>query len=286
MSATVLVVGGTGALGAPTAARLRDDGYRVRLLVRDPERSPRRSDDAEYVTGDLENPDTLRSALSGCQAVHVSVRGGPTAEQFDRIEHHATARLAQLAAQAGANRLTYVSHSLAAPDAPAADLRAKFHAEEAIAASGVPYTIFRPTYFMDTLPRHLRGRRALVLGRQPHALHMVAAADFARLVSRCLAVPDAAGKRLDVHGPEAITIPDALRTYCHQLAPGTRVVAMPLWSMTLADRTILRRQLRGTLGLMRALQQQGERGDPRQTTQLLGPVGTTLTEWLQTQAPV
>ena len=249
MSATVLVVGGTGALGAPTVHRLREDGYRVRLLVRDPEHLPRRSDGIEYVTGDLENPDTLRNALSGCKAVHVSVRGGPTAEQFDRIEHQGTARLAQLAAQAGANRLTYVSHSLAAPDAPAADLRAKFHAEEAIAASGVPYTIFRPTYFMDTLPRHIRGQRALVLGRQPHALHMVAGADFTRLVSRCQAVPEAAGKRLDMHGPKAITIPDALRTYCHQLAPDTRVVSMPLWFMTLADRTILRRQLRGTLEL-------------------------------------
>jgi uncharacterized protein YbjT (DUF2867 family) len=34
---------------------------------------------------------------------------------------------------------------LAAPDAPAADLRAKFHAEQAMTTSGVPYTIFRPT---------------------------------------------------------------------------------------------------------------------------------------------
>lgn len=50
----------------------------------------------------------------------MSVRGGPTAEQFDRIEHHGTARLAQLAAQTGA-----------APDAPAADLRATLLAEEA-----------------------------------------------------------------------------------------------------------------------------------------------------------
>jgi uncharacterized protein YbjT (DUF2867 family) len=47
MSTTVLVVGGTGALGAPTMQRLREDGYRVRLLVRDPKRLPRRSDDVE-----------------------------------------------------------------------------------------------------------------------------------------------------------------------------------------------------------------------------------------------
>ena len=282
MNRTVLVVGGTGALGAPVAKRLHEDGYRVRLLVRDPGRLPP-PDDVEYAPGDLADPDTLRSALDGCQAVHVSVRGGPTADLFDRVEHSGTAQLAQLAADAGVGRLTYVSHSLAAPDAPAADLRAKFHAEQAIAASGVPYTIFRPSYFMESLPRHLQGRRALVLGRQPHALHMVAAADFARLVSRCLTIPDTAGQRLDVHGPKAITIADALRAYCSHHSPGTRVVSMPLWFMSLADRTILRGRLRGTLPLMRALDSHGERGDPGPTRRLLGPVDITLTQWLQTR---
>jgi hypothetical protein len=54
-----------------------------------------------------------------------------------------------------------VSHMLAAPDSRSASLlRAKWSAEHAIAASGVPYTIFRPTYFMETLPRHIRGRTA------------------------------------------------------------------------------------------------------------------------------
>ncbi|HZB33246.1 MAG TPA: NmrA family NAD(P)-binding protein [Streptosporangiaceae bacterium] len=34
VTATVLVIGGTGRLGAPVARQLRHDGYRVRLLVR------------------------------------------------------------------------------------------------------------------------------------------------------------------------------------------------------------------------------------------------------------
>ena len=34
MTRTVLVVGGTGLLGAPVARQLRGDGYRVRLLTR------------------------------------------------------------------------------------------------------------------------------------------------------------------------------------------------------------------------------------------------------------
>jgi uncharacterized protein YbjT (DUF2867 family) len=287
MTATVLVIGGTGELGAPVARRLRGDGHRVRILVRPRGRNRERNSELDpgfdYVEGDLHDPAALRRALDGCAAVHVSVRGGPTAAQFDSVEHLGTARVAQMAADAGVGRLTYVSHMLAAPDAATADLRAKFHAEQAIAASAVPYTIFRPTYFMETLHRQIRGGRAVVLGRQRHPFHMIAATDFASMVSRALATPEAAGQRLDVHGPQPLTIRDALRLYCQHLAPGTRVITMPLWFMTALDRTVLRGQLRGTLGLMRALQRSGERGDPGETNRLLGAPTTTLTEWCKQQ---
>ena len=281
MAETVLVIGGTGQLGAPVARQLRSDGYRVRLLARKPPAARDRNPGLEYVPGDLDDTDALRNALAGCAAVHVSVRGGPTAEQYDRVEHRGPARVAELAALAGVGRLTYVSHMLAAPDAAAPALRAKFHAEQAIAASAVPSTIFRPTYFMETLPRQVRGTRAVVLGRQPHPFHMLAATDFAGMVSRALATPESAGQRLDVHGPDAVTVADALRIYCARLAPGTRVVTRPLWFMTVLDRTVLRGQLRGTLELMRVLQRFGERGDPSQANQLLGAPTTTLLQWCQ-----
>jgi uncharacterized protein YbjT (DUF2867 family) len=98
----------------------------------------------------------------------------------------------------------------------------------------VPSTIFRPTYFMETLPRQVRGSQAVVLGRQPHPFHLVAVADFARMVSRALAAPASAGQRLDVHGPEALTIAEALRIYGERLAPGTgsspgRCGSWPSW---------------------------------------------------------
>ena len=36
---TILVIGATGTVGAPVARQLREDGYQVRLLVRDPKRA-------------------------------------------------------------------------------------------------------------------------------------------------------------------------------------------------------------------------------------------------------
>jgi uncharacterized protein YbjT (DUF2867 family) len=87
MTKTVLVIGGTGQLGAPVAGQLPRDGYRVRLLARTLPAAPDRDADLEYVQGDLEDTDALRSTLAGCAAVHLSVRGGPAIESYDRVEH-------------------------------------------------------------------------------------------------------------------------------------------------------------------------------------------------------
>jgi uncharacterized protein YbjT (DUF2867 family) len=114
LTATVLVIGGTGELGAPVAEQLRRDGYQVRLLTRHRDTVPGPDPTYDYVVGDLDEPASLEQAFAGCQAVHVSVRGGPSHTQFDRVEHQGTARVAQLAARAGVSRLMYVSHTLAA----------------------------------------------------------------------------------------------------------------------------------------------------------------------------
>ena len=136
---------------------------------------------------------------------------------------------------------------------------------------------------METLPRHVQGNLAIVLGRQPCPLHMVAAGDFAQMVSRSFRTPEAANRRFFVHGPEAITIPDALRLYCSLVEPGKRVVSLPLGFMSVVDALFMRRQLRSTLQLMRVMQQVGERDDPSEANEVLGAPATTLRRWCEKQ---
>ena len=52
MTDTVLVIGGTGQLGAPVVGQLRGDGYRVRALARRLPPAHDRDADLEYVEGD------------------------------------------------------------------------------------------------------------------------------------------------------------------------------------------------------------------------------------------
>jgi uncharacterized protein YbjT (DUF2867 family) len=189
----ILVVGATGLIGRPVATQLLSDGFEVRLLVRDAHRARSRLGEGfEYVEGDVGDKTSVARAVRGCRGVHVSLAGtGP--EDLDRIEGQGTGHIARAAADSGVELLTYLTGSLVHENygEKIAEHRAKLAAEEAVSQSGVPFVFFRPTYFMDNLPRHVQGRFAVVPGR-PKPLHMVAATDFARMVSRAFQVPDVA----------------------------------------------------------------------------------------------
>lgn len=92
-------------------------------------------------------------------------------------------------ARPGVGKISYLTGSLVreehAPRIP--EHRAKLAAEQAIEASGFPYTFWRPTYFTNTLTRHAQGPMLVALGRQRRALHPVCAEDFALRVARAFA---------------------------------------------------------------------------------------------------
>lgn len=280
--ARILVVGATGMLGRPVASRLNADGYTVRVLARDPGRARSLLGPGyEYAGGDVGDISSLREALEGCQGLHISLKAGAAPGEAERVEHQGTARLAAAAAEAGVGRVTYLSGcyvSSGLADHGEAD-RAKLAGEQAIRQSGVPYTIFKPTYFMESLALHVQGRVAVVLGRQPHRLRMVAAADYAAMVSRALRVPGAAGASLFVFGPEPVSIPDALRFYCKTARGGKPVITVPLPVMAAVSRAFMGGGMTREISLMRLMQRVGEPAGGPDAGDVLGAATTTLAQW-------
>jgi uncharacterized protein YbjT (DUF2867 family) len=280
----VLVVGGSGLLGRPVVDAFLSAGDRVRVLSRNPAETNARLRGsgvaAEVLGGTVTDADSVERAVRGCSHVHVSLGGGSDAAGLERVEGGGTALVAAAAARQGVQLLSYVSGSLVHVDygPKTAEHRAKLRAERAILDSGVPHVILRPTYVMDTLPRHVQGPFAMVIGHPP-PLHMVAAADLATMVVRAHHLPDVSDLDVHVHGPEPLTIADALRTYCSLVEPGKRVVVVPRRLMSAADRVVLRGRLRPALEVMALLERFGEQGDPSEADALLGRPTTTLTEW-------
>jgi len=282
---TVLVVGATGHVGRPVARRLLGDGHSVRVLVRDEGRAREvLGDGFHYIPGLVQHRKAVARAVEGCDAAHISIAGTSPADMM-AVEAVGTATVATAAAAAGVGLLTYVSGNLVrqeyGPKLP--EHRAKMAAEDALHACGVPYVIFRPTYFMENLPRHVQGRLALTIGR-PRPLHMVAADDFAAMVSRACNVTGIANQELVIYGPEPLTIQEALRLYRDIVRPELRCVTVPIPVMAAANRLLMGGTLTGPLQLMRLLERVGERGDPTIAQRQLGTPTTTVRQWCRQRA--
>lgn len=247
----------------------------MRLLARDPVAARARLGDGfGYAPGSVTDEAAVERAMQGIEAVYVSLSGD---------EREGVACVARVAAGAGVARISYLTGSLVREDygPRIAEHEAKLAAEQAIEDSGVPYTFLRPTYFIDNLPRHVQGRVAVLLGRQRRLLHPLAAEDFAGMVARALTSEDAAGRDFYLQGPEPITLKEALRLYVTLVAPGTRLVTVPLPVMRAVDRFVLHGELRANLDIMGLLARLGERGDPEPARRVLGPATTTVRDWCE-----
>jgi len=278
----VLVLGGTGMLGAPVVRRLAADGFFVRVLARHPGEAREKLADVaervEIVAGNALDRLDVSTAAAACDIVHVSV-GGPD-------ERTATEQAARAAAGVGAERIGYVSGTtVAEAHRWFPMIEAKLAGEQAVVGAGVPWTIFRPSWPFEQLPRFARGGRPFLLGEVSPRWHWFAADDMARMVSAAYSRSEAAGKRFVIHGPEAMTLRQALQRYCDAVHPDAPPIqVMRLWLARAIG--LLRRnaQLRFAAALMSYFEEVGEGGDPTETNRLLGAPDTTLDAWLGVSA--
>ena len=174
MSKTILVVGGTGMLGEPIVRRLSKEGYQARVFTHLPEKARAKfGSEYEIVQGNVEDLPSLERAMQSCHGVHINLYGGLDPDLERRGAHN----VAQAAAKAGLQRITLISGaSVRKENCWFEGTRAKFEAEEAVRASGVPCTIFRAASFMESLPQYVRGTHASIIGTQPLPRAWVAAA--------------------------------------------------------------------------------------------------------------
>lgn len=276
MEKTILVIGATGMLGKPVARRLQEDGFSVRLTTSHIQKAQEHFDESfEIVEGDVTDPSSLESGLDGCFGVHVNLAG--------EVEQIGVENVALAAKNRETERLTYISGTSVAEDtAWFSQTRRKLLAEKAIRECGVPYSIFCPTWFMESLPRYVKGSKAFVFGKQPNLYHFVAADDYARMVSASFQSEEATNKRFFIHGPEGLLFQDALREYCAAFHPEiTRLSSMPYWLSKIIAKLGNKAEMRNISDLMAFFEKVGERGDPSEANRLLGPPRIGLGEWIR-----
>ena len=202
----ILVTGATGATGKETVKLLLEQGHSVRALVHahDERAATLERAGAETVLGDLQNLDSVRSALEGIRSAYFVFPIQPGILQ-------GAAYFAQAAKEAGVEGVVNMSQAPARRAAKSHASQDHWIAERIFDWSGVPVVHLRPTLFAEWILYWAgfiqSGVLPLPFGTGKHA--PIAAEDQARVIANILIDPRPhVGQTYPLFGPKETTFPE------------------------------------------------------------------------------
>lgn len=145
---TILVSGATGKQGGAVFRHLKQRGFSVRAIVRDPESQKARQLEGhgvEVLRGDFDDPDSLRRALDGAAGAY-SVQPSQAGAEAEIRQGIA---FAEAANRQAIGHFVYSSVASADRNTGIPHFDSKARVEERLQRIGMPYTIFRPVFFME-----------------------------------------------------------------------------------------------------------------------------------------
>lgn len=209
-----LVTGATGYVGGRLVERLLAEDRPVRALARDPTRVEPRAG-LEAVRGDVVSGDGVRAALEGCSAAYYLVHSMEEAgdDDFATRDRRAAETFAAAARAAGVERIVYLGGIAPAEgQRPSPHLASRLEVERILLDAAPAATALRASILIGAasssfriLVRLVERLRVLPLPAwRTNRTQPIAERDAIEFLARTPQVPAAAGRSLDIVGPDVL----------------------------------------------------------------------------------
>lgn len=207
----IAVIGASGNTGSAVVKLALENGHDLRAIVRNPDSCANLAlNGADIVTVDLDDHKGVSSAFADVEAVYYC---SPLPVGYDEpftVERSRARNLISAVQSAGAKHFVLLS-AIGPETAPGAALiNAKRAIEGDLAASGLAYTILRPSMFMDNVamagPEVLSGFGLTWPFSESALIQPIAAGDIAQIAFRAI-TSGPRNRSFDLVGPEALTFP-------------------------------------------------------------------------------
>ena len=235
----VVILGGTGFVGRHLVARLLQDGHRITVLTRASTRDKRGTlpKPATVREGDVTDVGFLRDAFAGADAV-VNLVGilneaGDDGSGFERVFVGIAEAVIAAMQATGVRRLLQMS-ALHAGEGESHYLQSRGRAEQRVRASGLAWTLLRPSVIagpgdglfcrFDAL---LRLTPVLPIGRADARFQPVWVGDVVAAYARALGDDVSIGQSYDLVGPEVMTLAQIVRMTAGARGRTRAVIALP-----------------------------------------------------------
>jgi uncharacterized protein YbjT (DUF2867 family) len=199
----ILITGATGNVGSAVLDILSSTDANLRALVHDePKAQSLRDRGVEAILGDFLEPESLAPALEGVGTVLLITPIHP--EQVRQA-----ANVIEAARDSDNDpRIVRLSVAQASHEAPTKNSRQHAQIEEELISSGLPYTLLRPTTFMQNTLATARAVASEGRIYQPFKdgkLGMIDARDMGKVAAKVLTEEGHEGKTYTLTGPAAIS---------------------------------------------------------------------------------
>jgi uncharacterized protein YbjT (DUF2867 family) len=237
----VFVTGGTGFVGKNIVSKLMERGYEAVILVRDKRSEGKLGDFARrvsFVYGNVQDMDSLQKGMSSCDAaIHlVGIIREIGSNTFENVHYEGTKNVVNAARMSGMKRFIHMSAEGTRPAAKSAYHRTKYRAEEYLKASGLNYTIFRPSMLFGPEDKNFNVLADLirrtpfipVIGDGNYRWQPVSVKDVAEVFVTALENQKAERKTYEIRGPDVLTFNEVLDTLMEILSVKRGKIHVPV----------------------------------------------------------
>ncbi len=234
---SIAFIGGTGKLGIPVVKMLSENGFTVRAIVRDIDKAKRfLPKNVEIVLGNLNDEKSIDNGLKNMDAVYINLSTEATRLDLPFYEEREGVKIIVKAARnnnlkhifkigaLGAYpKATHITVEMPVPN------KIRIEGQKFIKQSGINYTIFDPTMFMDNIPNQIKGKTIEWVGNAQTKFYWISANDYAKQVLNAINSPKAINKHYPIQGPLGLSPQVAFNLFIENYDKTLKVKSFPLW---------------------------------------------------------
>jgi putative NADH-flavin reductase len=281
----IAVIGSTGMLGQPVTKALIEAGFQVSLLVRNEKKAKALfGSSVQLVVGDIRDTHALRELLKDKDAVYLNLSVAQASGKDDfQPEREGLASVLQIAKSSGVKRIGYLSSLVQFyQHTNWWVLCLKQQAVKSIKESGLTYSLFYPSTFMESFDKgaYRKGNTLNLAGTSHHKMFLIAGADYGKQVVKAFEL-DNGNHEYVVQGQEGFTADEGAKLLVENYAKAKiKVLKLPFGVLKILG--LLSKKFNYAANIVDVLNNYPEKFEAGKTWEDLGKPQTKFIDYIKT----
>jgi putative NADH-flavin reductase len=280
----IAIIGSTGMLGQPVTKEFINAGFQVSLLVRNANKAKTLfGSTPRIITGDLNNTNSLKELLNEQDALYLnlSVEQSSGINDF-QAEREGLKNILEAAKSSNIKRIGYLSSLVQFyTGSNWWALNIKKEAVKLIKQSGLTYSIFYPSTFMESFDKgaYRQGNRINLAGTSNYPMYLIAGADYGKQVVKAFENNNGNNDFI-VQGQDGYIADDAAKLFANNYKKAKiKVAKLPFGILKFLGR--LSKKFNYGANIVDALNNYPEKFEAEKTWQDLGKPQTKFIDYIR-----